>query len=142
MLRQFIAQVRRHAVILAQCPVIRRRGRKLHIGAQIVFARLAARAPPAGTAGLECDAVANGESSDGGADRGDDTRGLVAQDHRGLDDKGTDAPGNPVVDIAAADAGVFYLDDYIVGIGDFGDGPIFVGDAVGFRKDERGVLVV
>lgn len=46
------------------------------------------------------------------------------------------------MDIAAANAGVFYLNNYIVGVGDFGNGPIFVGDTVGFRKDERGVLDV
>lgn len=64
----------------------------------------------------------------------------MAQDHWRLDDEGTDAAFDPVVDIAAADAGVVYCDEDVVGGLDRGFWALFVGDVEGFVEDEGEVL--
>jgi hypothetical protein len=64
----------------------------------------------------------------------------VAQDHRRLDDEGTDAPFDPVVHIAAADAGVVYCDEDVVGGLDCWFWALFVGYVEGFVEDEGEVL--
>jgi hypothetical protein len=66
----------------------------------------------------------------------------VAQHHGFLDDEGTDPPFDPVVYIAAADAGVVYGDEDVVGGLDCGFWALFEGDVEGFVKDEGEVLGV
>jgi len=44
------------------------------------------------------------------------------------------------VHVAAADAGEFDVYDYIVGVGERGDGAVFEGYGVGFLEDEGEVL--
>ena len=64
----------------------------------------------------------------------------MAEDHGVVDDKGADAAVDPVVDVGAADAGPFGLDEDVVGGGEFRDRAVFVGEIVDLAKDEGGVL--
>ena len=67
----------------------------------------------------------------------------MAEDHRGCEDEGADTSAAPVVDVAAADAGVVYGEEDIVGGGgrEDGFGLLFEGYFVGGVKDEGEVLV-
>lgn len=60
----------------------------------------------------------------------------MAEDHWVLDDEVADPPFNPVVDIAAADAGVVYGYEDIVGRLNGGFGLLLELDIKGFVEDE------
>lgn len=139
-LRQLVAQILGQAVVARQRAVVGRRGCERHLGAEVVFALLAAHAAATGDAGLHGDAVADLERRHFIADGVDDTGGLVAQDHGRLDDEGSDAAVNPVVHVGSANAGPFGLDEDVVGGGEGGDGAVFVGEFVDLLEDEGGVL--
>lgn len=78
---------------------------------------------------------------DGGADGGDDARGLVAEGDGGGEDEGADAAALPVVDVGAADAGLRDVDEDVVGgVAEGGDGAVLDGDGLDGGEDEGGVL--
>ena len=65
----------------------------------------------------------------------------MAQDHGVFDDIVPDAPVLPVVDVGAADAGVVYLEEDGVRVGDGRDGAVFEG--YGFRAaEDEGVVLL
>jgi hypothetical protein len=64
----------------------------------------------------------------------------VAQDHGVFDEEIADASFDPVVHIAAADAGVIYGDEDVVWGLEGGFGLLFEGDIEGFVEDEGEVL--
>lgn len=66
----------------------------------------------------------------------------MAQNHGVFDDELSDRAVNPVVDVAAADAGPFYVYDDGVRIGEGWGGTWFVGYEAWFLEDEGEVLVV
>ena len=120
--------------------VVRGGGGEAHVRAEVVVAREAGGAAAAGVAGLEGDAVAGLEGGDGVADGDDGAGGFVAEDHGVPDDEVADCAVDPVVHVGAADAGVVYLDEDIVGGLDGGDGLVDEGDVVGPVELEGEVL--
>lgn len=138
MLRQLVAEIRRHGVVPGQRAVIRWGGREPRVLAEIVVPSLAPDAAATRDTRLDGDGVAFSQGGDGGADLRDDAGGLVAEDHGGADDEVADAAVGPVVHVGAADAGVFDGDEDVVG-GEGGDGTVFVGYFARFEEDEGGL---
>ena len=66
----------------------------------------------------------------------------MAKHHGVFEDEGADPPFFPVVDIAAADAGVVYGDEGVVGCLDRGLGSLLERDIVRFVENEGEVLIV
>lgn len=64
----------------------------------------------------------------------------MAEHHWFLDNEGADASFDPVVYIAAADAGVVYGDEDIMRGFDCGFRSLFIGNVEGFVEDEGEVL--
>lgn len=139
-LRKLIAKVLRESVVPCQRAVIRRSGRKGHSRTKVVFALETPHAPPAGNAGLHCDAVANFQRRDLVAYGSDDACRFVAEHHGRLYDEVSNAAMHPVVHVGAADTGPSRLDEHIVWRLQLWDRPILVGEAVRFFKNERRVL--
>lgn len=137
---ELVAEVLRQLVVPCQSPIIRRRSRKPHIDTQIIVPLLTPIAPPTRDSRFHAHAVAGFEARDGLTDLGYDSGAFVAQDHGGFDDEGADGAVGPVVHVGAADAGVFYIDQDFVGVGEGWDGAVFEGDGEGFLEDKGGVL--
>jgi hypothetical protein len=64
----------------------------------------------------------------------------VAEYHRLLDDEVPDPAFDPVVHVAATDAGPFWLDKDIVGGLELRNGPVFIGHMVFGLEDEGRIL--
>lgn len=87
--------------IASQQPGDRRRGEESDGWAAVVAACEAGLAGEAGDVGLDCDAVAGLEGSDGRVHGEDLPGGLVAEDVGARDDHGADCAGVPEVDVGA-----------------------------------------
>ena len=111
--------------ILLKHAVHRRRGEKHHIGAEVVASRAAELALAAGGARLQRHPVTRFQVLDVLTHRHHGAAGLMTQHKGGLHDEITDAPGLVVVQVAAADAHVFQLDQDFVVLGG-GDGALGV----------------
>jgi hypothetical protein len=102
-IREAIAKVSRVGEVADERAVDRGRRQEADVGAEVVAPALAERADPARHARLQGDPLALAQPGDARADGRHDAGRLVAQDERRSDDKVSDAPVLPVVDIRAAD---------------------------------------
>ena len=139
-LGELVAEVGGGGPEAGQGAVIGGSGGELHVRAEVVVARKALDAAAAGVAGLESDAVADGEGLDGVADGNDGAGRLVAEDHGVLHDEVADGAVEPVVDIGTADAGVVDGDEDVMGVLDLGDGLVLEADVEGLVENEGEVL--
>ena len=124
-LRQLEAQTGFVCDVFLENAVHRGSSEEDDIGAQVVTAGLAEFALAAGLAGLQSDLVANLQVLDVLADFHNNAAGLMTQNEGGLDNVSADGAGLVVVQITAADADVFQLDENFVVLGS-GDGTLGV----------------
>lgn len=126
---KLVAKVRRRAPQPRQSAVIRWRGSKGHIRAQVVLPSATIVASSARVSWLEGYPIADLEALYGRSDLEDGACGLVAEYHGLFDDKVPDGAVLPVVNIRATDACVVDGDQDIVlgiqgGLGAVGKGYI------------------
>jgi len=139
-LGQFVAEVGGQLVRAAQGAVEGRGGGETHVLAEVVGAGLAAGAAAARHAGLEGDAVADGQRGHGRADGRHDAGRLVPEHHGRRHDELADRSVLPVVHVRAADARVGDAYEHVVGRGEGGRGARADGDGELFLEDEGWVL--
>ena len=109
--------------ILLEHTVNRGSGEENNIGAQVVTAGLAEFALAAGLAGLQSYLIADLQMLDILAHFHHNAAGLMTQNEGRLDDVRADGAGLIVVQVTAADADVFQLDENLVVLGG-GDGTL------------------
>jgi len=139
---QLVAEVLRQTVVAGEGAVVRGCSSEAHVDAEVVAAFSAAGAASAWDTWFHCYAVAGLDARDGAADFFYYAAGFVAQYHGVLDDEVADGAVGPVVYVAAADAGVFDVDEDIVGAFDGGDGAVFEFDVVWLVQYEGEVLAI
>ncbi len=99
----------------------RRRRPEAHGGVQVIQSQPGSLAVGVGDTRSHADPVAHLEVADRCTDLGHGPRGLMAQDHGFLDDKGADGAMSVVVDIAAADAHSVDGDAHVVRVEGLGN---------------------
>jgi len=114
-LRELIAEIFRRSVESSQGAINGRRGSKAHFRAEIVVPAQTCLASSTGCSWLEGNAIADFERRHSRADFDNCSCGFVPEHHGVFEDEGADPAFLPVVDIAAADAGVVYGYEDIVG---------------------------
>ena len=106
--------LRRVALESLDRAIVRVHARKADLLAEIIAPVAAQEARLAGHAGLDGDAVADREVRHVGAEPDDDARGFVAENVAAVHFQRADAAGFPEVDVPAADAGGFDVDEDFV----------------------------
>ena len=140
MIRELVAEVLCGGVKACQGAVDGRAGRETHLGTEIVVPAQTGLASSTWRSRFKSDAISDLESLDGRTDLNDGAGGFVAEHHRVFKDKRADPPFFPIVDVAAADAGVIDGDQDIMRGMESGLGALGKGYIMWFVEDEREIL--
>ena len=138
---EFVAEILGGCVESCESSIIWWCGCEAHVDAEVIFAEQAWLAVSAWSSGLNGDSVADFEGLNFRSDFDDGAGRFVSQDHGGGKLELTNATFDPVVDIAATDAGVVYGDKNIARVLDCWLWPFLEGDIEGFVEDEGEVLL-